>query len=182
MAVVMPLQQPGRSRQDHRTPPEFLAAAKHKLGIEAFAIDLAADEDNSVADWWYDQAQDSLQQPWHKIPGWQWLNPPFGKCQPWVEKAWRESAQGAQIAMLVPAAVGANWWRDFVHQRAFVWLLNGRITFVGQPTCYPKDCCLLLYGRTPSYAVWTWPRELSASAASAGGSRRAAAPAGRRRE
>lgn len=158
----MPKQKPGRSVQDYQTPPAFLAAVKHELGIEAFSVDLAADEANSVADWWYDQAQDSLQQPWHKVQGWQWLNPPFGTCRPWVEKAWRESELGAQITMLVPAAVGSNWWRDWVHEKARVLLLNGRLTFVGQPTCYPKDCCLLLYGQNVArgYEVWAWPQEL----------------------
>ena len=47
--------------------------------------------------------------------------------------------------MLVPAGVGSNWWKAWVHHKAYVFLLNGRITFVGQPTCYPKDCCLLYY-------------------------------------
>jgi hypothetical protein len=42
MAKTMPRQQPGRSVQDVRTPREFLAATRALLGIEAFAVDLAA--------------------------------------------------------------------------------------------------------------------------------------------
>jgi phage N-6-adenine-methyltransferase len=167
--MAMPQQKPGRSMQDYQTPENFLAATKLKVGVETFAIDLAADEWNSAADLWYDEAQDSLKQPWYEPArgGWAWLNPPFGKLEPWVKKACTESLLGREsgIAMLVPAAVGSNWWRDWVHDRARVLLLNGRLTFVGQPTCYPKDCCLLLYGRfqQPGYEVWTWPLELTPS-------------------
>jgi phage N-6-adenine-methyltransferase len=159
--MAMPQQKPGRSAQDYQTPENFLTATKLKVGVEAFAIDLAADEWNSAADLWYDEAQDSLKQPWYEPArgGWAWLNPPFGKIEPWVHKVYRESRSGAHIAMLVPAGVGSNWWRDWVHHKARVLLLNGRLTFVGQPTCYPKDCCLLLYGPgiAPDYEVWTWP-------------------------
>lgn len=160
----MPRQKPGRSVQHYQTPPEFLAAVKHKLDIVEFSIDLAADEQNTAADRWYDQEQNALVQPWGGFGGWAWLNPPFGDLAPWVQRAWVTSReQGAQVALLVPAGVGSNWWRDWVHQKARVLLLNGRITFVGQPTCYPKDCCLLLYGPTilrGGYEVWTWPKEI----------------------
>jgi hypothetical protein len=42
---------------------------------------------------------------------------------PWVERAWTRKPLGAQT-VLVPASIGANWWRDFVHQRALVLALN----------------------------------------------------------
>lgn len=181
MAVV-PLQKPGRSKQDYRTPADFLAATKRYLDIRSFVIDLAADEENSVADLWYDRAQNALVQPWNVGEGWNWLNPEFGDIGPWVEKAWRESA--AQTAVLVPAGVGANWWRDWVHDKAQVLLLNGRLCFIhdwattidpatlkpgkGPARCYssaplyPKDCCLLLYGPNvqPRYEVWEWRKEI----------------------
>lgn len=163
---AMPAQKPGRSVQEVCTPPEFIAAACHKLRIPQFAIDLAADESNTVAEHWFDEQQNSLIQPWSLYtsePGlWGWLNMPFGKIEPWVQKCYQEARKGAKTAALVPAAVGSNWWRDWVHRKASVLLLNGRITFVGHPTCYPKDCCLLLYetNRICAYDVWTWPEEI----------------------
>lgn len=158
---MAPAQKPGRSKQDYQTPPEFLAAVKRRFGIREFAIDLAADADNAAAPIWYNEEADALTQPWGPVEGghrWSWCNPPFAKLAPWVEKAWTESRAGAHVLMLVPAGVGANWWRDFVHGKAFVLLLNGRLTFVGEPTCYPKDCCLLIYGPdvAPGYDVWSW--------------------------
>jgi phage N-6-adenine-methyltransferase len=186
--MTMPAQKPGRSRQDFQTPDDFLDAVKHRLGITAFAIDLAADDGNTVADLFYDKDQNALVQSWAVGPGWNWLNPEFGDIGPWVEKAWAECLRQDEIvrtAVLVPAGVGSNWWRDWVHEKAQVLLLNGRLCFIKDwettidpasvkrgddpPRCYtsaplyPKDCCLLLYeAAEPStwYAVWDWRREI----------------------
>lgn len=152
----MPAQRPGRSRQDWATPPEFLEAVKRRLRITEFAWDLAASPENAVADRYFTEADDALVQDWDAAAavGWAWLNPPFGNMAPWVEKA----AASDGVVMLVPAAVGANWWRDHVDRKARVWFLNGRITFVGATGPYPKDCALLLYDEhvTPGYEVWNW--------------------------
>jgi hypothetical protein len=62
-----------------------------------------------------------------------------------------------KIALLVPASVGSNWYRDYVDRYAYVLFLNGRIDFIpGEP--YPKDCMLVLYGYSnkPGNRVWTW--------------------------
>jgi phage N-6-adenine-methyltransferase len=160
MAKSMPRQQPGTSKQDVRTPKNFLAAVKLRLGIDAFAVDLAASQSNTVAKQFYSERSNALIQPW-VFDGWNWLNPPFGDIRPWVQKACEESRLGAHTAMLVPAGVGANWWRDWVHGKARILLLNGRITFVGHKQAYPKDCALLIYepGVIPAYETWTWANE-----------------------
>lgn len=158
--MVMPRQKRGRSKQDYQTPEDFLTAAKGLLGIEEFDWDLAASKHNTVRRVrYYDTNDDSLSMSWSVAqdpPGWLWLNPPFANIRPWVEKAYESKAQ---IAMLVPASTGANWWRDWVHRKVYILLLNGRIKFVGQKDPYPKDCALLLYGgirRWPGYHIWTW--------------------------
>lgn len=148
----------GGSRQDYQTPQVFIEAVKQKLGIERFMADLAADEFNKQAEFYLDLEMDSLIQPWEKIGGWMWCNPPFNDIAPWVAKAAESSARGASIAMLVPASTGANWWRDYVHDIAHILLLNGRLTFVGESDPYPKDCALLLYTKYTlgGYEVWNW--------------------------
>lgn len=165
--MTPPRQKPGRSKQDYGTPPEFLAAVKARLGIAEFAIDLAANEANACASVFYTEDMNALVQAWNCWAGWCWLNPPFAQINPWVKKAYRESRKGARIAMLVPAGVGANWWKQWVHAKACVLLLNGRITFVGETMPYPKDCALLLYGPevVAQYEIWTWPKQLRKSAA-----------------
>jgi phage N-6-adenine-methyltransferase len=161
--MTEPRQRPGRSKQDYRTPPEFLAAVRARLGIEAFAFDFATDGGNAVAQNYF--LDSSLDEDWpSQLPRenvWGWLNPPYANLAPWVKKAYESAKAGAHIAALVPAGVGANWWRDWVHEKADVLLLNGRLTFVGCTAPYPKDCALLLYHPTAvstggCYDVWSW--------------------------
>ncbi len=159
----MPRQKRGDSRQDYETPNELLDAVRDRLSITQFSADLAASEDNAKANLYFTEEQDSLKQSWHSVSlssfdKWCWLNPPFANIEPWVKKAAEESFLGAHIATLVPASVGANWWREWVEAYAYVSFLNGRVTFDGCTTPYPKDCAILLYtpwGFTGS-ECWNW--------------------------
>jgi hypothetical protein len=56
----MPRQKPGQSKQDYRTPVEFLDAVRRRFNVDAFAVDLAADDDNHVAPVYYTAAEDAL--------------------------------------------------------------------------------------------------------------------------
>lgn len=175
----MPAQRPGKSKQNYQTPKALLDAVKKRLHITEFAMDLAADADNTVAEAYYSEADDSLTQPWALWGGeWSWCNPPYADIEPWVAKATNESLNGAQTVMLVPASVGANWWRTWVEPYAFQSFLNGRLCFIPdwkdhtkidkdtglvvpafkQRPLYPKDCAILLY--TPwnfiGHEIWSW--------------------------
>lgn len=158
--MSMPTQKPGRSYQAYATPVEFIKAAHTLLGVQAFGWDLAADRSNTVAPRYWTEADDSLSQDWSRLPeGWNWLNPPYSNITPWVKKA-SEAGETVNVAVLIPASVGANWWRNYVHQKGMVYLLNGRLAFMrDHPTwLYPKDCALILYGPLvlPGYTVWSW--------------------------
>jgi phage N-6-adenine-methyltransferase len=171
--VPEPAQKPGKSGQVFRTPDNLLDAVRTYLGVEGFAFDFAANAENSVASQFWGEQENSLAQPadsWatYAAPGWGWLNPPFGRMDTspgigaWARLCLETAALGGQVAFLVPAAVGANWWRDYVHGQAHVLFLNGRIHFMpDRPTWgYPKDCALCLYSAAepyaPTYKVWTW--------------------------
>lgn len=158
----MPKQKPGRSNQSWQTPPDFIASVETRLQGQ-FWRDLAATNDNHIPEvsQWFTPEQDAFKQDWSGrdyYETWQWLNPPYGDLRPWVEKCAIDSKRGGYIACLVPASVGANWWRDWVAPHAYVLFLNGRLTFVGAGAPYPKDLALLLY--TPfirsGSAVWNW--------------------------
>lgn len=157
----------GKSKQDYRTPPDLLRAVKARLGITEFKIDLAADEDNTIAKLWYDSSQDALaiERPWTGAPsnGWCWCNPPYANISPWVEKAARESWKGVHVCMLVPVSVGANWWHNWVEPYAYISFLKPRLKFVGATHPYPKDCALLLY--TPwgfkGHDIFNWKAKLN---------------------
>ncbi len=122
------------SIQDYGTPPEFLAAVE--TGWGSIAFDLAAHEGNHVCSRWFGpggEAEDSLQQAWHEIPGLLWLNPPFSASKRWAKKCAEEAMQGANIALLAPANVGADWFWSYVSPHAHVLCLKPRICFVGAP-------------------------------------------------
>jgi DNA N-6-adenine-methyltransferase (Dam) len=174
----MPAQKPGRSRQDYATPKIFIDAVKAHFGIKRFDFDLAAVRANAVdnlgpADLYLGpdhsnvMCRDALLFDWSRTPkGNLWLNPPFAHIAPWAAKcntARRWVMRGGivtrrRIFLLVPAAVGANWWRDSVHNKARVVFLNGRIYFDGVSP-YPKDCALCVYGDKPGYEIWSWGKE-----------------------
>lgn len=161
----MPAQRPGSSEQGVRTPKVFLDAVRVKLGITDFVMDLAATKANRVTAEYYSRRDDALTQMWPS-EGVSFLNPPYANISPWVEKAYHESEVGSTTSVLIPAAVGANYWAKWVHEKAHVFLLNGRIQFVGHTHGYPKDLVLLIYGphpvhvaepwRIPGYEVWRW--------------------------
>jgi phage N-6-adenine-methyltransferase len=161
---AMPMQQPHRSKQDYATPLVFLKAVRQRLAIDAFAVDFAADATNATAPRFLGVAQDALTTPhWERLlePGaWGWLNPPYTNISPWARKCRDTKDAGGQVAFLVPASVGANWYRDDVEGHALVLYLNGRLAFMpDKPTSlYPKDCLLALYSPVlaPGSEVWDW--------------------------
>lgn len=160
--TVMPVQKPGRSEQIVCTPPEFIEAVTKRFG--GIGWDLAALAENSVMrntnraayfgpDHANEENRDSLKVSWGSA-ALQWLNPPFGNIAPWAEKA---ASCGSRVAMLVPASVGSNWFRDHVHGKAFVLALSPRLKFVGHASSFPKDLMLCIYGLgVHGFDVWRW--------------------------
>ena len=149
----------GKSEQVVGTPWEFIHAVEHLFG--PLKWDLAATAENAKAGQFLTPEQDSFTYKWHKLAGLKWLNPEFGYIEPWVEKCALESSLGAKILLLVPASVGSNWFCEYVHNRAMVMPLNGRITFVGNSDPYPKDLMLCAYGFKPGFQPWRWnPKDL----------------------
>jgi phage N-6-adenine-methyltransferase len=165
---MMPAQKPYRSKQDYATPAAFVAAVLARLGIPAFAFDCAADATNTKAPRFLDAEHDALRIPhWERLleaEEWAWLNPPYTDIGAWARKCRQLREAGGQVAFLVPASVGANWFRDDVDGHARVLFLNGRLAFMPDKPrwLYPKDCLLALYSPAlpPGSEVWTWRRPL----------------------
>jgi hypothetical protein len=158
--MPMPRQKPNKSRQDYETPEEFLGAVVRRFG--SIEWDLAASAENSKAPGrnFIDEETDSLTVPWHRLPlasGWLWLNPPFGRCGKFAEKARDEMILGARVLMLAPASVGSNWFNEFVLPHAHVIGLRPRMTFVGERDPYPKDLMLAVFAYSlTGFSTWRW--------------------------
>jgi phage N-6-adenine-methyltransferase len=156
---VMPQQKPGKSVQDFATPREFIAAVERRFG--PIRWDLAAHAGNFVVPNYYGpgspHGEDALAQDWARHGGVLWLNPPFARIDPWAEKAAAEGAKGARVVMLMPAAVGSNWFADHIHHKALVLAIRPRLSFDGQNP-YPKDLICACYGPwiAPGFDCWRW--------------------------
>lgn len=141
-----------RSEQTVGTPTALLRAVEQLWG-ERIKWDLACTAENCVAGpgqgWTVEE--DSLSQDWRHREGLHWLNPPFGTIGPWAKKA---VESGAEIAMLVPASISTNWFRDFVDHRAYVMPIR-RVKFVGHAQVFPKDLILVCY----EFGIIGWDRQ-----------------------
>jgi phage N-6-adenine-methyltransferase len=193
----MPAQKPGTSKQDYATPENFIAAAKARLGIFEFDFDYAANKSNAKAARFWSSRDNSLAKTplewraqlgtpgvWDPATqplevgavmtvrsGWGWLNPPFKNIEPWVAHCVALMRAGGRVAFLVPASVGADWFRDHVDGKARVLFLNGRLAFMkNKPRdLYPKDCVLCLFSmdEIAGYEVWDWRGEVERRKAAA---------------
>lgn len=155
----MPVQKPGKSKQDYGTPDDFLDAVLDYLGISAFDYDLACSRGTRIrpAARGLDFSRvNALTVAW-PVGAWHWLNPPFKRIGQWAVKCYAHSKQGGKVALLVPAGVGSNWWAEYVHDKAFVLFPSPRLTFKGCTDPYPKDVALILYGYGKvGYDTWRW--------------------------
>lgn len=154
--MVVPLQKPGRSRQNYQTPKDFIEAVKVRYQLSGFSMDLAAEAWNAQAPRFFTEKDDALRRVW-PYEGDLWLNPPYAQIEPWAQACANYAGIG-RIFFLVPASVGANWFASHVWNRARVIFLQGRLSFDGKAP-YPKDCMLCVYGDGTGVEVWDWRRD-----------------------
>lgn len=156
------------SKQDYGTPAIFTEACQAKFGPLVF--DLAATPVNAVTPSFFDfsKGEDAFKSEWPR-QGLCWLNPPYSSrddsphsLADWTKRCKEQAALGTELLFLVPAAVGSNWFRDNVASAADVYLLNGRIAFVGETAGYTKDMMLCHYGPYPlplKIGIWRWTED-----------------------
>lgn len=158
--MSMPVQKPGRSKQDYGTPIELIRAVEARW--DALRVDLAATEENAKCGEYLSPDDDSLRCDWAPWigDGLAWLNPPFADISPWVERCAKYSDHN--IILLVPASIGAEWFARHAEKKAKIVGLRPRLTFEGCKDPYPKDTMLCLYGPMfrdlPDFSTWRWKR------------------------
>lgn len=175
MTRTMPVQKPGRSKQDYSTPIELIRVIE-ELQDRTFSVDLAATPDNSKARFCLTPEADSLSVSWAgSFPdGMGWLNPEFGMIRAFMQKCANEGGPDFTIYALVPASIGALWYREHVYPYATTYALYPRIPFDGwHETAFPKDCILCEYGPDARPTIvepleWITPAEAAACRAAAG--------------
>jgi phage N-6-adenine-methyltransferase len=162
-----PQQKPGKSKQDYRTPQSFIDAIAERFGRPTFDLAATAGEQIAGADHYFTPEQDALRQSWASLPTpgadeqfarVAFLNPPFGRIEPWAKKLTAECRYLRRwTLMLVPGSVGSEWYRQHIHGKALVLGLSPRLTFVGETHPYPKDCILIATGfGVVGFETWRW--------------------------
>jgi hypothetical protein len=96
----------GKVFSDWQTPPDLFQGLDAEFGFE---LDVAASVDNALCPRFFTEQDDGLAQSW--APARCWMNPPYsrGVTGRWMEKAYRESLQGALVVALVPVRSDARW-------------------------------------------------------------------------
>lgn len=109
-------QQNSKTKEEYRdqtsTVPWLFAALDDEFD---FAIDLAATSMSAKCGVYFTPETDSLKQDWFaSVPPLSsatgWLNPPYSKILPWIEKAQQEQEKGFTTCFLVFADSSSEWW------------------------------------------------------------------------
>jgi phage N-6-adenine-methyltransferase len=147
---------------DRRTPDELWQPLHF---AHRFTLDAAACAENAKVERFYDYQSNGLAQPWkgERV----WCNPPFSYIRSWVEKAWREMADGCEcVVMLVPAnRCEQKWWQKDVEpfRDGNAPRLSGvvlRTRFIAGRTRFSRPGWLTPQkGDRPPFGCWlTWER------------------------
>lgn len=113
-------------RMDWETPTHLF----DQLDAEFhFTVDAAASETNHKCERYFTAQSDGLTQDWSGETV--FCNPPYGRELPkWVEKCHREAQKpGTTVVMLIPSRTDTRWFHSFIHRRAEVRFIKGRIKF-----------------------------------------------------
>lgn len=119
----------------------------HELEAEfgKFDLDVCCHADTAKAAKFYTPAENGLIQPWE---GRRWLNPPYSKVSPWLERAISETDSGraSLVVALLPACTDTRWFHGLVKDRAEIRFIKGRVRFFGwqkTPITQPKTPSIL---------------------------------------
>lgn len=139
----------------YRTDKRFLKVVRSEFKI---VFDLASSDDNCVVKRHFTEKDDALSRDWPRGAGYSWLNPPYRDIWPWAQRCYEQSLRGSKTLLLVPASVGADWFKQWVWGKAEIRFLNGRLTFEGHAQGYPKDLMLAVFDRTRASgaSIWNW--------------------------
>ncbi|QHJ79975.1 MAG: hypothetical protein [Bacteriophage sp.] len=129
---------PDAIRGNWRTPKWLFNYLNKHYG--PFDIDAAACDKSSHCAEYYSEDKNSLSFDWQPKTKF-FLNPPFSKINPWVEKVVTEvKKRRSTVAMIVPDDCSTAWFAECVkHASVAVWLVSdgvksGRVGFIHPTT------------------------------------------------
>jgi len=149
-------------REDWPTPVWLFKYLDGPAGFD-FGIDLAAMQSNALCDLWIGERENALSLTHARLVElgkaagvdvdnrWAWCNPPYGRSG--IGK-WAPMLTGVpkNIVSLIPASVGAKWFRPFWNTATAIVLVAKRLHFGGAQLGAQFDSALFIKGDKLSFA------------------------------
>lgn len=121
------------------TPQCFFDALNAEFG---FTCDVCALPENAKCEKYFTPDQDGLLQEWTGVC---WCNPPYGRqIGKWVQKA---AQSKCTVVMLLPARTDTRWYHEWIHNKAEVRFLRGRLKFGGCQNSAPFPSMVVVFRR-----------------------------------
>jgi phage N-6-adenine-methyltransferase len=119
-------------KHDWQTPQHVF---KYFDSLYKYQLDAAATADNAKCEQYITPEEDALSIEWDvAYPEVKsvWLNPPYGRgLGDWMKKCHDEARKGKIVTALIMARTDTRWWHDWCMKASLVYLIKGRIRFVG---------------------------------------------------
>ena len=152
-------------KSNWQTPPELF---KYLNDIWHFTVDGAADAENALCSTYYsidDVDAFSASPNGESI----WVNPPYGKLEPWID-LFCDWGKENMVVALVPAATDTVWWNRAARDCSEVVLLGpGRVHFIDPETSKPcnqntTSSSLLVWvhwiSMKGNLTLWDWRKDV----------------------
>lgn len=117
----------------------------------SFDLDPCCMEATAKAPVFYTPREDGLSREWR---GRVFMNPPYSKPVPWLEKAIAETTEGRAdlVVALIPVSTDTRWFHRLVKDHAELRFIQGRVRFIGwqgTPIQAPKAPSMFAIYRRP---------------------------------
>lgn len=118
-----------------------------------FTLDVCAISENAKCPRYFTPEINGLSQSWAGEVC--WMNPPYGRgIELWVEKAYKESLNGATVVCLLPARTDTKYYHRFIWDKeknrpregVEVRFLEGRLKFGGAKNGAPFPSMIVVFG------------------------------------
>ena len=120
---------PAEDRDEWRTPPWLFEWLDDRFD---FHIDLSATPSNALCSLYVTKEGDAMSKDWHEFDNATkgFLNPPYSKIDPWVEKAIIEQQHGFMTVMLFPSPNGEERFDQVFRHASEIIDIVGRVGFL----------------------------------------------------
>ena len=109
-----------------------------------FTLDVCATKESAKCEKYFTPKEDGLKQKWEGVC---WLNPPYGReISKWIEKAYKESLNGATVVCLIPSRTDTKYWHNYIFKYANeIRFIKGRLKFGDSKNSAPFPSALIVF-------------------------------------